>query len=107
MPKMIINLRAGVDQENFKNGDLLLYDATTGEFYITTAETFFDKANSRINELIKKYDKDVADCRKEKEEMKEELKTIKAENAEFKRQIKENNTELIEMVENFIKGGSK
>lgn len=98
MPKMIIDLKPGINQENFKNGDMLVYDATKKQFYVVTEETFFDKTNSRINELVKKYDKDIAEIKAEKEEI---LKTTN----EFMVKIQESNQKLIDMVESFIKGG--
>lgn len=98
MPKMIIDLKPGINQENFKNGDMLVYDATKKQFYVVTEETFFDKTNSRINELVKKYDKDIAEIKAEKEEI------LKITN-EFMVKIQESNQKLIDMVESFIKGG--
>ena len=105
MPKMIINLRPGINQDNFKNGDMLVYDATKKEFYVVTEDTFFDKTNSKINELKKKYDKDIAEIKAEKDEILKEKDEIKKENLEFKQKIQESNEKLIEMVESFIKGG--
>lgn len=99
MPKMIIDLKPGINQENFENGDMLIYDATKKQFYVVTEETFFDKTNSRINELVKKYDEIVAELKSDNEKM------VK-ENQEFKLKIQESNEKLIEMVENFIKGGN-
>ena len=99
MPKMIINLRPGVNAENFKNGDMLVYDATKKDFYTVTEETFFDKSNSKINELVKKYDKVVAELKADNQKMAQE-------NQQFKIMIQESNAKLIEMVENFIKGGN-
>lgn len=99
MPKMIINLRPGVNAENFKNGDILVYDAAKKDFYTVTEETFFDKTNSKINELVKKYDKVV-------EELKVDNQKKAQENQQFKIMIQESNAKLIEMVENFIKGGN-
>lgn len=120
MAKMIINLKSGVSKENFNNGDMLVYDSTKKEFYTVTESTFFDKTNSRINELtntyekrineltntyetriselIKKYDNQVETIEKEKEEIKQETKT-------FMVKIQESNQKLIEMVDSFIKGG--
>lgn len=99
MPKMIIDLKPGINQENFKNGDMLVYDATKKQFYVVTEEAFFDKTNSKINELVKKYDKVVAELKSDNEKM------AKA-NQEFMLKIQESNEKLIEMVENFIKGGN-
>ena len=99
MPKMIINLKPGINQENFENGDMLIYDATKKQFYVVTEEAFFDKTNSRINELVKKYDGIVAELKSDNEKMAKE-------NQEFMLKIQESNEKLIEMVENFIKGGN-
>lgn len=98
MPKMIINLRPDVKQENFKNGDMLIYDSTKKEFYTVTQETFFDKYESKLNSLKKIYDKKIEEISKEKDEILEI-------NKEFILKIQESNRKLIEMVENFIKGG--
>ena len=98
MSKMIINLRAGINKDNFKNGDMLVYDATKKEFYVVTEETFFDKTNARINELVKRYDSKVDKIEKEKEE-------IEQKTNEFMLKIQESNKKLIDMVDNFIKGG--
>ena len=98
MSKMIINLRAGINKDNFKNGDMLVYDATKKEFYVVTEETFFDKTNARINELVKRYDSKVEKIEKEKEE-------IEQKTNEFMLKIQESNKKLIDMVDNFIKGG--
>jgi len=98
MPKMIIKLRDGIKEENFKNGDMLVYDSTKREFYAVTEKDFFDKTNSKINQLIKKYDLIV-------KELKEENKSLKEENKEFMLKIQESNQKLIEMVDSFIKGG--
>lgn len=110
MPKMIIDLRDNVNETNFKRGDMLVYDATKGDFYTVTEESFFDKTNTKINEIIEenrknteslkqKYDDVVANLIKENEELKQE-------NKEFTLKIKESNGKLIDMVENFIKGGN-
>lgn len=100
MPRIIIDLKSGINQNNFKNGDMLVYDEKRKEFYTVTEKSFFDKTNSKINELKKAYDEKIAKIEQEKNEI---LKS----NEEFTLNIQESNKKLIEMVENFIKGGKE
>ena len=69
-------------------------------FHIEVQKSFFDKTNSKINELKKAYDEKIAKIEQEKNEI---LKS----NEEFTLNIQESNKKLIEMVENFIKGGKE
>lgn len=84
--KAIINLSPGVNVNDFKNGDVLIYDFEKKEFYTINQAVFFDKYNEQIKEL------------------KDEFAKEKAANREFTLKIQESNQKLIEMVENFIKG---
>lgn len=97
MSRMIINLRDDVAKQNFKNGDILVYDSKMKNFYCVTEQSFFDKTNTRINELSKKYDSQI-------KQLVEENEKLRKENMEFMIKIQESNAKLIEMVENFIGG---
>ena len=131
MAKVIINLKSGISKENFNNGDMLVYDSTKKEFYTVTESTFFDKTNSRINELTNTYEKRINELTNtyekrineltntyetriselikkydsQVEAIEKEKEEIKQETKTFMVKIQESNQKLIEMVDSFIKGG--
>lgn len=96
--KMLINLRAGIDISDLQSGDILVYDNIQNDFYIVTPETFFDKYEEKLNDLLNRYDES-------NKQMKEEISVLRSQYNEFANSIKKSNEKLIDMVEKFTKEG--
>ena len=105
MSKMLINLRDGIGRLNFKNNEILVYDAENGDFYTVTQQSFFGRYERKLEELKKVYDDKFQQMKKENDELKAENIELKKEVKKFMLDIQASNEKLIEMVENFIKGG--
>ena len=95
MPKVLINLKDGIDLRKLKKDDVLLYDNVSQTFYVQSSEVFFKKYEAKLNELKKKYDGD-------NEAMRREIAGIRRDYNQFAAQIKDSNAKLIEMVESFL-----
>lgn len=96
MAKVILEVR-NEDINNLTNNCILLYDAEKKEFYKTTSEEFFAKYEEKLDKLLERYDGQVL-------EMQRIINKMTQDNIEFMEKVKESNSKLINMVENFIKG---
>lgn len=94
MPKIIINARN--DSMEFNQGDVLLYDYTSKEFYKTNIDELWKNYEKKLDELLKRYDSNYSEIEKKFDNLSNDfisLKTI----------VKEHNTHMTEVVKNFIK----
>lgn len=87
--KMIINLKEGINVNSIPNNSVLLYDATKGNFYVTTLDSLFSKYKYTYEKEILEYKKLSLSMVKKYEDF------VKAQ--------KEINEKLIAMVESVIK----
>lgn len=87
--RMIINLKEGINVNSIPNNSVLLYDATKGNFYVTTLDSLFLKYKQTYEKEILEYKKLCLNMEKKYEDF---IKTQK--------QI---NEKLIAMVETAVK----
>ena len=89
--KILVNLKNGTDLRNFKQGDILMFDAVNQEFYRVTQNAFFDKYEKKLNDLLKKYDSVVEGLEKKYQKLEKDYN-------DFANQIKDSNKKLIDFV---------
>lgn len=97
MAKVTIDLRSDVDISKLKNGSVLVYDNKNRNFYAVTPESFFQKYDKKLTDLLERYDKKV-------DELENEIEGLKEQQITFIENVKDVNSKLIDMVEKFIKG---
>lgn len=95
MVKEII-LRFEIDENSFKDGNLLLYKKDRGYFYAISPEMFLNQQNAEIKKLKKEYEE------KEKK-MREQVSDIERKHKEFLENYQKSNDKLLNMIESFIK----
>lgn len=95
MERIIIPLKTGYSINGIKDGDILVYDATKKDFYITTPEMFFAKYDEKFEKCVKRYDEQVESLQKEIQELQTRMDN-------FLELYKKTNEKLIAMVENQI-----
>ena len=91
-----ITLKFEVNENSFKDGNLLLYNKDRGYFYAISPERFLIEQNYRIENLQKEYEE------KEKK-MREQVSDIERKHMEFLKNYQESNDKLLNMIESFIK----
>lgn len=91
-----ITLKFEVNENSFKDGNLLLYNKDRGYFYAISPEMFLNKQNVEINRLKKEYED------KEKK-MREQVSDMERKNQKFLEDYQKSNEKLLNMVESFIK----
>lgn len=95
MERVVLNLKTGYSMNGIKNGDIIVYDATKKEWYITTPEMFFAEYDEKFEKCIKRYDEQV-------ESLQKEIQDLQTRMDNFLELYKKTNEKLIAMVENQI-----
>lgn len=91
-----IVLKFEIDENSFKDGNLLLYNKDKNYFYAITPQMFLHKQDAEIKKLKKDYEE------KEKS-MKMKVEELEKEYKEFLINYQKSNEKLLNMVESFIK----
>ena len=91
-----VALRFEIDENSFKDGNLLLYNKDKNYFYAITPQMFLHKQDTEIKKLKKEYEE------KEKS-MKQKVEELEKEYKEFLINYQKSNEKLLNMVESFIK----
>lgn len=117
--KMIINVDTPLSVSSLKDGDILIYDATKKNFYVTTKKSLFQQEQKEREEYQKYVGEKLQFMEKSYAVNLEELtnrvntaieeynsKYTELENKynNFLEQYKESNAKIIEMVEELVKG---
>lgn len=100
MERVVLPIKSGCSINNIRDGDIIIYDGTSKEFYITTSDMFFSKYDEKLEKLLERYDSQI-------EEMKNEISSLKEQMNAFLIQYKETNEKLIAMVESQVTNGGK
>lgn len=95
MERVVLNLKTGYSMNGIKNGDIIVYDATKKDWYITTPETFFAEYDEKFAKCIKRYDEQV-------ESLQKKIQDLQTQMDNFLELYKKTNEKLIAMVENQI-----
>lgn len=113
--KMIINVDSPLKINEMKDGDILIYDATKNNFYITTKKSLFQheererieyqkEVNNKIEFMQQSYANNVEFLTGQVEEYKAKFDELESKYNNFLAQYKESNAKIIEMVEELVKG---
>ena len=99
MAKVYINVDTR-DIQNLNHNDILMYDSDKNMFYKMTPTYFFKEYETKLDNLLTRYDEKVKVVVDDNQKFKED---IRKEMDEFKNIMKDLNAKMLNMIENFIK----
>ena len=113
--KMIINVDSPLKLSEMKDGDILIYDMTKRNFYVTTKKSLFQQeqrereeyqkeVNSKIEFMQQSYQNNVNFLTQEVEAYKAKFDELESKYNNFLAQYKDSNAKIIEMVEELVNG---
>ena len=102
-----VALRFEIDENSFKDGNLLLYNKDKNYFYAITPQMFLHKQDAEIKKLKKEYEDKEKSMKMKVEELEkqtaEKVKKMENDYKEFLTNYQKSNEKLLNMVESFIK----
>lgn len=91
-----IVLKFEIDENSFKDGNLLLYNKDRHYFYAITPEMFLHRQDNEIKKLKREYEE-------KEQKMKQKVEELENQYKEFLVNYQASNEKLLNMVESFIK----
>jgi sugar-specific transcriptional regulator TrmB len=91
-----IVLKFEIDENSFKDGNLLLYNKDRHYFYATSPEMFLHRQDNEIKKLKREYEE-------KEQKMKQKVEELENQYKEFLVNYQASNEKLLNMVESFIK----
>ena len=102
-----VALRFEIDENSFKDGNLLLYNKEKNYFYAITPEMFLHKQDNEIKRLKREYEEKEKNMKEKVKELEnhteKKVKELENQYKEFLINYQNSNEKLLNMVESFIK----